>query len=210
MRAQRQGFTLVETIISFGLLLLATAMMVALFIPSMSLFRRQTGKSDSYRGCLMLMEKFRIGLMNAQMETVTVHNSGDAVSWQLFEEDPPFSGTSGDALMSKNFAILYYKEEEKKVYYKVFEFGGAAGSDQPSVLSQSDIESAIASTSTRTQVIGRNIVEFDISDKDGDLGILEPPLSLNIVSEIDTRGQETNDVETFGLETSVTPRSMRW
>lgn len=206
---RKRGFTLVEVIVSFGLLILATGMMVMLFIPSMSLFRRQTGKSDSYRGCLMLMEKFNIGVMNSQMESVTVHPTGDAIAWQLVEDSPPFSGTSGDALMSENFAILYYKEDEKKVYYKIYE-SGSSTSDQPRALGNGELEAAIDANASRTRVIGRNIVEFDITDKDGDLDILEPPLSLSIVSEIDTRGQETNDEETFGMEISVTPRSMRW
>ena len=210
MKCSRRGFTLFETLVSFGLLLLATGMMVALFVPSMSLFRRQTGKSDTYRGCLMLMEKFRIGLMNSQLETVTVHPNGRAVSWQLVEDNPPFSGTSGDALMSQNFAILYYVEDENRVYYKVYPYAGAGGADQPSILSIADLDTAIVADSNRNNVIGRNIVEFEITDKDGDVGLLEPPLTLSIVSEVDTKGQETNDEETFSLTTSVTPRSMRW
>jgi len=210
MRSSQEGFTLLEVTVSFGLIIVATAMIAALFVPSMSLFRRQTGKSDSYRGCIMLMEKFRIGLMNAQMETVTIAADKQAMSWQLVEDTTPFSASTGDPVMSKNFAILYYVPEEKKVYYKVHEFTGAAGPSQPSILGLADLAQAIVDPSSRTRVIGRNIVEFEISDKNGGVAILEPPLSLRITSEIDTRGQETNDVEKFSLETSVTPRSMRW
>ena len=210
MKPARGGVTLLELIVSFTLIIVATAMMVGLFVPSMSLFRRQTGKSDAYRGCLMLMEKFRIGLLNSQLETVTVDPAGHGISWQLVQDNPPFSASTGDAMMSPDFGVLYYQESDKKVYYKVYRFPGAAGLNQPSILGLADLNAARTSHSSRTLVLARDIVEFNITDKDGDVSILEPPLQLSIKCEINTKGQETNDVEVFSLQSSVTPRSMRW
>ena len=89
MRLRGRGITLIEVLVSLSLVSIVTLMLLALFVPSMSLFRRQTGKSDSYRGCLMLLEKFRVGLMNSQMETVTISPTGHAISWQMIEDDPP-------------------------------------------------------------------------------------------------------------------------
>ena len=210
MKLRRHGMTLIEVLVSFSLVSIVTLMIIALFVPSMSLFRRQTGKSDSYRGCLMLLEKFRVGLMNSQVETVTISPTGHAISWQMIEDDPPFSASTGDALMSPEFAILYYKEDEKKVYYKLYNNGGSGPPDQPSILSLSDLDTAINSPSQKTYVIGRNITEFQITDKDGDVAILEPPISLTITSEIDTEHIGNNDSESFRVQASVTPRSMRW
>jgi hypothetical protein len=199
-----------EVLVSFGLLLLATGMMVALFVPSMSLFRRQTGKSDSYRGCLMMMEKFRVGLLNAQMETLTIAADGKAVSWQLVQEDPPFSGTSGDPLMSPDFGVIFYQAAEQKVYYKTYHDGSSAGPDRPAVLDLPELGLACNSNSPETRVLAQNIVEFQIEDKNGNVTLLEPPIRLTIKCEIDTKGTETNDVEAYQLTTSVSPRSMRW
>lgn len=210
MRLFRRGMTLIEVLVSFSLLAIVTAMILALFVPSMSLFRRQTGKSDSYRGCLMLIDKFRVGLMNSQLETVTIATSNHAISWQLIEEDPPFSAATGDALMSPRFGVLYYKPQEQKVYYKVHEHSGAASPNDPSILSLEDLNTAIDTDSNRTYVIGRNITEFSVADKDGDVAILEPPISLAIKCEVDTKRIGNNDVESFALQSSVTPRSMRW
>ena len=210
MRLRGRGITLIEVLVSLSLVSIVTLMILALFVPSMSLFRRQTGKSDSYRGCLMLLEKFRVGLMNSQMETVTISPTGHAISWQMIEDDPPFSASTGDALMSPEFAILYYKEDEKRVYYKLYNSGTSGPPDQPSFLSLSDLNTAIGSPSNKTYVIGRNITEFRITDKDGDVTLLEPPLTLTIKSEIDTEHIGNNDSESFRVQASVTPRSMRW
>ena len=107
-RRADSGFTLLEVLVSFSVLLLATGMMVALFIPSMSLFRRQTGKSDSYRNCLMMMEKFQMNILNSQTETVTISTDGQAISWQeVVDSSQPFSGTTGDAQMSPDFGVIF-------------------------------------------------------------------------------------------------------
>lgn len=203
------GMTLVETIVSMSLLTLVTAMIIALFIPSMSLFRRQSGKSDAYRGCLMLLEKFRIGLMNAQLETVTVAPDGKAISWQLVQDGVPFSGTTGDPLMASEFALLFHRPQEERVYYKAHA-ASTPGPQQPAILSFGDLQAACTPTGSKTNVIGRNITEFSIRDKDGGVAIIEPPLSLTITCVVETKGRETNDEEKLTLTTSVTPRSMRW
>jgi len=158
----------------------------------------------------MLMEKFRIGLMNTQLETVTVAPTGHTISWQKFEEAQPFSGATGDALMSPDFLILHYQEDEERVYLKEYRSSTAAPSDEPSALTQAELTSAVGANSERSWVLARNIVEFAISDKDDTFDILEPPLSLAITCQYDTKGTATNDFERFSLETNVTPRSARW
>ena len=206
---KNRAFTLSEVLVSFTVLLIATAMMVALFVPSMSLFRRQTGKSDTYRNCLMMMEKFQLSVMNSQIETMTVALDGQALGWQEVEETQPFSGTTGDARMSPDFGIIFYDAGTKNVYYTRAEGAGGAP-DEPAVLSYGALDSACSTGSRFSRVMARDIVEFTISDRDGNLDILEPPLKLTIVCEVDTRGTETNDVESFRLVCSAAPRSRRW
>lgn len=192
-----------------GMTLLATTLLVSLFIPSMSLFRRQSGKSDVYRGCLMVIDRFRTGLMNSQLETVTVETNGEGISWQLSQDDPPFSGVTGDPVLTPDFGMLFYSATENKVYYKVYPLAGT-DPDIPAILSLADFQTARTTHSARTQVVGHHVVDFKITDKDGDIALLEPPLRLSVTCEVDTKGRETNDVERFSLSTSVTPRSMRW
>lgn len=201
--------TLIETVVAMSLLLIVTTLMVSLFIPSMSLFRRQSGKSDVYRGCLLVLDRFRVGLLNSQLETVTVDPSGTAIGWQLVKEGVPFSGVTGDPVMTNDFSLLYHAAGEQKVYSKVYR-ATLANPGKPAYLALPEFQLALSSSSNRTQVIGRNVVDFKISDKSGDLGLIEPPLSLKVTCEVDTKGRETNDVERFTLSTSVTPRSMRW
>lgn len=205
----KKGFTLMEVLVSFTILLLAMGMMIALFIPSMSLFRRQTGKSDSYRNCLMLMEKFQISVMNSQLESMTVALNGQAISWQEFDETQPFSGTTGDARLSPDFGVIFWDPGTERVYYTRDE-GVSTDPNIPAVLSLTDLAGACNVSSKASRALAQNVVEFQITDKDGDVQIIEPPLRMSMTCEIDTRGQETNDTETFQLTTSVTPRSRRW
>jgi type II secretory pathway pseudopilin PulG len=209
-RSGHKGFTLMEVLVSFTVLLLATGMMVALFIPSMSLFRRQTGKSDSYRNCLMMMEKFQMSILNSQTETVTISLDGQAISWQEFvDTSQPFSGTTGDAQMSPDFGVFFYDPQTLNVYYTKKE-GAGLGPNDPAILSLSDLAGARNISSKASRVQARNITQFYLSDKDGDVLILEPPITLSMTCEIDTKGQETNDTESFQLTASVTSRSRRW
>lgn len=204
------GFTLLEVTVSFALLLLATAMMMALFVPSMSLFRRQTGKSDVYRGCLMLMEKFQVGTLNSQLETMTISSNNQAMCWQLTNETIPFSSATGEPLLTPDFAIIYYEPNDKRVYYKEYRASGLPSGNQPGFLSRPELDLACSSNSSATRVLAREVVEFELSDKDGDTSIIEPPLTLRVTCEVNTKGTETNDVETFTLESKATPRSRRW
>lgn len=204
------GFTLLEVLVSFSVLLLATGMMVALFIPSMSLFRRQTGKSDSYRNCLMLMEKFQMSILNSQTETITISTDGQAISWQeVVDSSQPFSGTTGDAQMSPDFGVIFYDPSTEKVYYTKKEGAGSGASD-PAILSLSELAGARNISSRASRVLAHDIVQFVLSDKDGDVLILEPPITLSVTCDVDTRGTATKEVESFQLTTSVTPRSRRW
>lgn len=208
-RSQKGGFTLTEVLVSFTVLLLAMGMMIALFISSMSLFRRQSGKSDSYRNCMMLMEKFQMSIMSSQIETVTVAQDGGAVCWQEFEEAQPFSGTTGDARMSPDFGVIFWDSAKQKAYYTKAEGAGGAP-DEPAILSFADLESARNISSKASRVLAHNIVQFTITDSNGDVLIIDPPLRLSMTCETDTNGTETNDKEVFQLTTSVTPRSRRW
>ncbi|MFA7483763.1 MAG: hypothetical protein WC314_24910 [Vulcanimicrobiota bacterium] len=206
----RSGFTLSEVVVSFTVLLIATTMMIALFIPSMSLFRRQSGKSDSYRDCLLLMEKFQMSILNSQIETVTVATDAQAISWQEVKDGvQPFSGTTGDPQMSPDFGVIFYDSSQQRVYYTRAE-GAGAGPNEPAILSQSALNSSRNISSKASKVLARNIVQFVITDKDGDTAIIEAPLKLSITCEIDTSGTETNDTESYQLVSSVTPRSRRW
>lgn len=205
-----KGVTLSEVLVSLTLLALITGMMVALFVPSMSLFRRQSGKSDSYRNCLMMMEKFQLSILNSQTETISISLDGQAISWQEFvDSSQPFSGTTGDAQMSPDFGVIFYDMGTQKVYYTKSE-GAGAGPNDPAVLSLGDLAAARNISSKASRVLAHNIAQFYLSDKDGDVVILEPPITLSITCEIDTTGKETNDIESFQLTASVTPRSRRW
>lgn len=208
-RPENKGFTLIEVLVSFTILLLAMGMIVVLFVSSMSLFRRQSGKSDSYRNCMMLVEKFQLSILNSQMETLTVALDGGAVSWQEFEEAQPFSGTTGDARMSPDFGVIYWDDTTQKVYYTRAEGEGGAP-DEPAILDLATLDLARNVSSKASRVLASKIVQFNVTDKDGNVEIIEPPLRMSMTCEVDTNGQETNDVEVFQLSTSVTPRSRRW
>lgn len=207
----RGGFTLPEILVAASLLAILVALMVALLVPSFSLYRRQSGKSDTYRTCHLLVEKFTQGLLNSQLETVTILDDSQAISWQQGQPDPPFSATSGQTLMSNRFHALHWDMVAGRVIMEDFELSSAESSSVlPTRLEPAQLAGLRTSISPTERVVALNVTQFAINDNDDNLELLHPPLRLSITCTVSTRGTATNDEENFSMEASVTPRSRRW
>ncbi len=206
----RQGYTLLEVIVASSLMLVILSLMVALLVPSFSLFRRQSGKSDSYRACLLLVHRFQQELQNSMLETVTIAVDHQAVAWQLGNVDPPFSASSGQPIMADRFSVLFYETQEQKVYLQ--QAAGSAGgpSTIPQRLTLPEIDFCRSNTDSSRRVMAHSITDFRVTDDDNNLDLMRPPLHLSLTCVIETTGTETNDEESFTLTASVTPRSVRW
>lgn len=209
MRRTR-GFTLPEILIASGLLLLMLVMMVGLLVSSFALFRRQSGKSETYRGCRLLVDSFKKGLMNSQLETVTISSDGHAISWQRGEPDPPFSATSGEAIMSQDFSVLHWLSAEGRVVHERFQSSAPASSVIPFRLDPSTLSNVRTQSSASERTVVRDVTELSITDDDGDPLLLHPPLLLTVTCQVGTKGTATHDYEDFSMAASVTPRSRRW
>jgi hypothetical protein len=197
--------TLVEVLVTFGLLLLVLGMLVALLLPGFALFRKQGGQSDAYRTCLQTVERFRVEMLNTQIECLTLAPDHQAIGWQKTQLDPPFSGTSGEALMSDVFEVIHYRDN--RVLLTQSEPTGIAATTIPSRLSFEQMD-VLRATETRT--LARDITAFSIRDQDPDSPLVSPPIRLSLTCTVSTKGRATNDVESFSMDASVTPRSQRW
>lgn len=204
MSGQR-GVTLIEVMIAFGLLMIVMVMMIALLLPAFSLFRKQGGQSDAYRACLQTVERFRWEMLNTQLESITLSPDQEAIAWQEAQRDPPFSGTSGEPLMSDVFTVLHYRD--KRILLTQSEPSGVDPSTIPSRLTLDEV-GALRARSTRT--LARDITAFEVSDNDPSSPLTTPPIRMSLTCTIDTKGRASNDEESFQMNVTVTPRSQRW
>ncbi len=200
-----QGVTLTEVLIAFGLFLLVSAMMIALLLPAFSLFRRQGGQSDAYRTCLQSVERFRLVMLYSLLESISIAPDHEAIAWQESQGEPPFSGTTGDPLMSDVFTVLHYRDQQ--ILMTRTEPSGAGPSTIPSRLG---LDALPALRARQTRTLARDITAFQVHDDDPSSPLITPPLRMSLTCTIDTKGRETNDVESFQMNVTVTPRSQRW
>lgn len=204
------GVTIVEMLVGMGLLVLVTAMMISLLLPSFALFRRQSGQSDAYRSCLLLVDRFRQELLNTQLETITIAPDFGAISWQKSQAEPPFSGTNGEPMMEDKFQVLFYESSGGHVFLVEVPGSGSGVSTIPSRLTPEALESLRSPSAGEPRTLARDITAFQVTDGDSTLPLISPPFRLTITCTIDTKGRETNDQESFSMTASVTPRSQRW
>lgn len=197
---------MLEVMITGGLFLLITAMMISLLLPSFALFRKQGGQSDAYRACLQTVERFRKEMLNTQLECVTLTTDGRAIAWQESQADPPFSGTTGEPMMSDVFSALYYRDQ--RVVLTRSEPTGAGPSTLPKQLSLAEVAALQALPPGRT--LAHNITAFMVADNDADPDLVTPPLRLSLTCTVDTKGKASNDEESFSMNVSITPRGQRW
>lgn len=200
-----RGITLIEVMIASGLLLLVTVMMIALLLPAFSLFRKQGGQSDAYRACLQTVERFRVEMLNTQLESLTLTPDRQAISWQETQFEPPFSGTSGEPLMSDVFTVLHHRDSQ--VLLTRTEPSGAGPSTIPSRLSLEEVATLRA---RQTRTLARDITAFEVRDNDPDSPFVTPPIRMSLTCTVDSRGTATLDEESFSMDVTVTPRSARW
>lgn len=200
-----QGVTLLEVTIAAGLFLLITAMMISLLVPSFALFRKQGGQADAYRACLQAVGRFRLEMLNTQLESLTLTPDGQAIAWQETQLDPPFSGTSGEPMMSDVFSALHYRDG--RVLLTRGEPTGAGPSTIPTQLSLDEV-AALRDRPSRT--LAHDVTAFQVSDSDADPALLSPPLRMSLTCTVDTRGRASQDQESFSMNVTITPRSQRW
>lgn len=211
LQTNLRGFTLPEILVAATLMVILVALMVALLVPSFSLFRRQSGKSDTYRSCHLLVEKFTQGLMNTQLETVTILTDGQAISWQQGQATPPFSAASGQTLMVNRFHALHWASEQSRVIMENEEVTSLESSSVlPARMEPTQLASLRTALSPTERVVAHHVTSFRITDNDDNLELLHPPLKLSVTCTVSTRGTATNDEEEFSMEASATPRSRRW
>jgi hypothetical protein len=198
---------MIELLVASTILLVGVALMLSLLWPSVSLFRKQSGMSDSYRTCLLMVNRFRQSMLNSQLETVTIATDKQAISWQKMQDDPPFAGTTGAPIMEDTFFVLFL--HDKKIFLKEVPGSGGAASTTPSRLPLAALAEHRESLAD-TRTLARDVTAFQVTDGDDNLPLLDAPLRLSITCTVSTYGRASHDSEDFSMSCSVTPRSQRW
>lgn len=227
---RRGGFTLAEILVVAFLGAIVLFLLGQLLVPSAILFRMQTAKADVHQGALVFTYWVDRHLSNSALETVTIVPwpkpvdplvaSSPAISFREISESDPYDGVTGVAKMLPEFRILWFDEPNHRVVIKrwppdpptlTFDFTTPGAIP---CLSPEDLAQICNGENGSERVLVKNVESLVITDDDGDLTQLTPPLRLTITCAETGRDQravqDEKATERFTMTARVTPRNVRW
>ncbi len=153
-----RGFTLIEILITGGLALLCITIMLAMFVPSVMLHRQQSGVAEAQQSANLALYRLRSGILSSLPETVSVANSGQAISWRRGDPDTPFN-TQGGRNFVNSFDVYAWDSAQQELRFTPwspagFDFsliGALPAAQFPAVMTQN------------TRVVARNVVQFQVT-----------------------------------------------
>ena len=218
----RQGFTLAEVLVSMFLMATVMALMLALLFPSLFMFKAESARSDAQQSAMLLTTKLQRGLLNSSLEWVTISAQPVAIGYREVNSDAPYDPANGTAQWQPCFQIVRFDSTQHKAYQKPWPPGppdpGAASLDQaydfthPALakLTMADLADICLQPNNQERTLADHVESLVITDQDGDLGTLQPPLKVSATCSVENNGQGRQTVERYQLTISVTPRCQRW
>lgn len=207
---RRRGFTLPEVLTVALLMGIVLFLLGALFYPTAKLFRTQDAASETQQGVLLFVQRVEEGLLNTQLETVTVGLNVPCISWQQPNPENPYSAADGTPIMAPRFTILTYDAPTGRVLTREYDVAASTDPKKPQRLAVDVLETQAGVRDGKERVLCRNVSGLEITDQDGDPVLLDPPLRLTVECAIDTSMQGAITEERFTMTTRVSPRSSRW
>jgi len=220
---KRRAFSLAEMIVALFLLGTMMAMALALFFPTLWMFRAESGRNDVQQSVLLLTNRLRTALLNTATEWVSLAPDGSALSVRSLNEQSPFDPVSGAAQFRPEFVVYHYQAARRRVLTRPWPPGPPSPSDtsvleraydfaSPTLekLSGVDLLTICSQTSPEERVLAREVELFTVYDQDASAALLTPPIQVRVACKIDNVGAAAGKSERYELTFSVTPRSQRW
>lgn len=208
---RRGGFTLAEMTVVMFLSVVVFFLIAQLVIPSLVMFRTESATTDAQQAAFIFTHRLRTQLLNTQVETVTISEDPVAISFQEVLEDDPFDAL-GETKLSDYFKVYYWDETNKLVKYKEFSPTSPAydftDRTKPQRLSLADLQAEVAAETGNEQVVARHVAALLISDEDGVVNIISPPIKLDLTCAVES--PRTRKEETYQMQMQVNPRNVRW
>lgn len=216
----KRAFTLLETLIALFLFGVVSALMLALFFPSMWMFQAASARNDAQQTVLLLVTRVRDGLLNTSLDTVTLSSDPPAVSFRAPREESPFDPVSGTPQFASHYSVARYDPNVDKVYWRSWPPEPPAATalsrsydfSQALVpaLERADLALICAHPNSEERVLGDHVDVFSVSDSDADPAVLTPPLQIVVGCSLTNPGPGTRKEERYDMTVQVTPRCQRW
>lgn len=218
----RKAFTLAEVLVAVFLLATVLGLVVGMLFPSLFMFRAEAARGDAQQAAMILTTKLQRALLNTSLEWVTVSTVPVAVAYREVNPDSPYDPASGAANFQPCFQIIRYDAGNKKVYQRPWPPGPPApnsasleqaydfGHTNMGKLTAADLGTICHSPSSRERTLADHVESLVLSDQDGDLALLNPPLRITATCVVENPSQGNRSKERYELEVSVTPRCQRW
>lgn len=207
---RRAAFTLIEILTVAFLSLIVLGLVLALMVPSFSLYRKQAASSTTYQSALVFIHRVTQGLLNTQLESVTIGDNPPAISWQKIDTERGFSVSTGEPIMDDRFVIMYYDQATRRILSEEVPAPPSASDTLPVRLSDSQLRDFCNNVSGDEAVVAREVTLVEFTDADEDVTLLNPPIRVSVECTVDTSEGGAIKEEKFAMTARVTPRSMRW
>ncbi len=203
---RRRAFTLAEVMTVAFLMLVVLGLILGLLAPSAMFFGSEAAASEAQQCVTLFRQRIQEGLLNTELETVTLLEDPPAISWVPSQNEAPFNA-AGDPNLASYFQIYFYDPVARTARSKHWT-GGSYLFDpaNPPVLSPQDLEAAVTSTNGTERTVIRNVSQLSFQDADGfPASPIRPPLLISLTCEVKAVRNEL-----FSMDVRVTPRSIRW
>jgi len=218
----KRAFTLAEVLVSVFLFGTVMAMVLGILFPSLFMFKAESARSDAQQSAMLLTTRLQRALLNSATEWVTLASDPMAVSYREVNPNSPYDPGSGAARWQPSFQIVRYDAARRKVYEKAWPPAPPSTSDSSlqqnydfshptlSKLTIADLVLICQHPYDKERTLADHVESFIVTDQDGDITMLQPPLKISAVCSVANNGQGRQTVERYRLDVSVTPRCQRW
>jgi hypothetical protein len=215
MSRSRRGFTLSEILVVAFLSVVVLGLMIQLLVPSIMLFRVESAATEAQQAAFIVVGRVSKALMNTQLNTVTLlydvtADNPVAVSYQEVAPADPIS-TEGRPKFLPRFSLYYWNRPTGRIVYEETPDSPMPGHDWsdpqvPQRLSLTELRAYCTVPNGEERVVARNVVSFVVTDQDGDVALVHPPLVIEVTCQVEAPRGGDMKYETFVMKTQITPR----
>lgn len=202
---RRRAFSLVEVMTVAFLMLVVLGLILGLVAPSAMFFGSEAAASEAQQCVTLFRQRIQEGLLNTELETVTLLQDPPAISWVPCLPEAPFNA-AGAPNLAGFFQIYYYDAPTHTARCKQFRGSYVFDAGKPPVMSADELAVAIAQTNGTERTVIRNVSMLKFEDADGfPADPIRPPLVVSVTCDVKAARHEL-----FSMDLRVTPRSVRW
>jgi Tfp pilus assembly protein PilV len=215
MRRGRRAFTLVETLVAAGLLLLFLAVAATFMVTLLRAFSRGTTRSELQQQSVIALSRMTADLQSSSVASLTLLNptasaAGQPVAFSLIPIDAT-TAPEGVVTWKQEVVVYVWQPATGRIVRRVFTNADALGQSArldplvPRKISSSLLTTMAATPAAGEEQLAADVVRFEVHNENDGGNFIQPPLWLRIRAE--KHGSHDSANEVFELTRTVALRN---